>query len=1092
MKIELQFLRIGLRKLLCGVLALFSLSSITSAKEKLTSADELVFYQPHNKSGYLVNPGGAQRIEGKAVDVTITGTVLDENGEPIPGVTVSVPGTGLGTATDIEGKYFITVPEGSTLVFSFIGFETQTIAVGGQSIIDVTLGEDISALEEVVVVGYAEQKKISVTGAVSSVNSKELRQSSSASLANALAGRLPGLTSIQSGGGQPGRDDATMYLRGAATTNGRSPLILIDGVPRDNIRTIDANEVESVTILKDASATAVFGVRGANGVILITTKRGKEGEMDLNISLDQSYTSFTREPDRLQSLDYMALRNEAARNDGITTPPFGQEIMNKYENPLFGLDPNDPEYEQKALVRRYMYPDHDYYRELIARYSPQTRININASGGTDRVSYFVNAAYLHQGGNLKTEPESVLGYDPSSWLDRYNFRANLDYRISSSLKSFLNIGSYIEQVNMPASWLYGDDTNWMMRDLFYQAQTILPITPGPTTIDGFGIAPGQIVDPGYMDRSAFEIMNRMGYRNEVRSNLNSSFGLELDLGKMVTPGLSMRGMISYDARSTTAMQGSKSERLYLAEINTSTDELSYAVKRPDERLLSLVKGADSQFNINMQAAINYTRTFREKHEVGGMILAQRDNWESTAGEIPYNLLGIAARATYGYDYRYLAEVNMGYNGSEQFAPDKRFGFFPAVSAGWVISNERFLLDNTFLTNLKLRASYGKVGNDKMGAARFLYQSDITMVGGPLGSLGLGQGINQGLLGNPDITWEIAEKQNFGVDLGLMDDLSLAFDYFVENRTNILISRGTVPEFQGVALGNIPRVNLGEVDNSGYEIELTYNKFISQDFSINVRGNYGYNHNTVKFLDEQIRDESYVHRYRSTGYSIGQAWGYKIDYSNGNGFFNTQEELDVYQETTRYGFGEPRVGDFKYLDLNDDGIVDDKDQVPIGYSSIPRVAYGMGINLQYKAFDFSVFFQGVGKYSGNYGAQGVYEYIIQGTYFDYHKQAWTPERYAEGADITYAALSTHSTTNHTANDFFVMNRSFVRLKNLEVAYTFPVSTLSMLGLKTMRIYVGGQNLLTWDKLRMGHLDPENNDPIGYPVSRMMNLGFNANF
>lgn len=1093
MNIHLQFLKKEtMRPMMVSLLLSGSLSAAVISPTKASSdfSFDPTLVWPFTTSEF--GDRGTTILFGE-LDITVTGVVRDQNQEPIPGVTVSVPGTGIGTATDMDGRYSITVPEGSTLVFSFIGFNSHTVEVGSQTVIDVILMEDISSLEEVVVVGYAEQKKVSVTGAVASVNTQELRQSSSASLANALAGRLSGLTSIQSGGGQPGRDDATMYLRGAATTNGRNPLILIDGVPRDNIRTIDANEVESVSILKDASATAVFGVRGANGVILITTKRGKEGEMDLNISLDQSYTSFTREPERLHSLEYMALRNEASRMDGVTTPPFSQEVMDKYANPLKGLDPNDPDYERKAAVRRYMYPDHDYYREFIARYSPQTRLNINASGGTDKVSYFVNAGYLHQGGNLKTEPESTLGYDPSSWLDRYNFRANLDYKITSSLKSFLNIGSYIEEVNMPSAGLYGGgDTNWMMRDLLYQAQTILPITPGPTTIDGFGVAPGQIVDPGYMDRSAFEIMNRMGYRNEVRSNLNSSLGLELDLSGMVTEGLSVRGMISYDTRATTAMQGYKTERLYLAQINYDTDELSYAVKRPDESLLSLVKGADSRYNINMQAAINYSRTFAEKHEVGGMVLAQRDNWESTAGEIPFNVLGIAARATYGYDYRYLAEVNLGYNGSEQFAPGHRFGFFPAVSAGWVISNEGFMQNHPVVTNLKLRGSYGEVGNDQMGTARFLYQSDITMGGGPLGSLGLGQGINQGLIGNPNITWEVARKQNYGLDLGLFDELSLAFDYYVENRSDILISRGTVPEFQGVPLGNIPKVNMGEVDNSGYEVELIYNKYLSQDFSINIRGNYGYNENTVKFLDEQIRDETYVHRYRSTGYPIGQAWGYRIDYSNGNGIFNSQDELDAFKENTRYGFGDPRVGDFKYLDLNGDGIVNDKDQTPIGYSSIPRITYGLAVNLQYKGFDLAVFFQGVGKYSGNYSQQGVYEYIIQGTYFDYHKQAWTPERYAEGAEITYPALSTHSTTNHVANDFFVMNRSFMRLKNLEIGYNVPSNVLSRIKLNAMRVYVGGQNLVTWDKLRMGHLDPEQNDPIGYPITKMVNFGFSASF
>lgn len=1033
-------------------------------------------------------------IPGAQADRDITGKVLDEKGEPIPGASVVVKGTTVGTSTNIEGIYQLSVPEDKDIViFSFVGYISQEIHIGNAANLDVTLKVDEKALEEVVVVGFGEQKKVSVTGSVSSVTSEVLQQSSSASLANSLSGRLPGLTSIQSGGGQPGRDDATMYLRGAATTNGRSPLILIDGVPRDNIRTLDANEVASVSILKDASATAVFGVRGANGVILITTKRGSAGKNELTINAEQSFTSFTREPERLHSLEYMALRNEASKNDGITPLPFSEEVMAKYANPLAGLDPSDPDYARKAMVRKYMYPDHDYYREYISRYAPQTRVNMNVTGGTDKVSYFVNGGYLHQGGNLNTEPKSVLGFDPAAKMDRYNFRANLDYKVTNSLKSFLNIGSYIEQVNMPAAWLYGNsDTGWMMSDLIYQAQTILPITPGPTTIDGFGVAPGQIVDPGYMDRSAFEIMNRMGARNEVRSNLNASFGAEWDLSNVVTKGLSLKGMLSYDSKATTAMQGKKSERLYLAEVDMVNDKLSYAVKRSDESLLTLTKGADSRYNINVQGSINYARAFG-KHDVTGMILGQRDTWESTGGEIPFNVLGVAARATYGYDERYLAEVNMGYNGSEQFAPGHRYGFFPAFSAGWIISNENFLKNNRYITNLKLRASYGKVGNDKMGSARFLYQSNITLGGdGPLGSLGLGQTINQGLLGNPNITWEIAKKQNYGLDLQILRDLNLSVDVFKERRSNILISRGTVPEFQGVPLGNIPKVNMGLVDNKGFELELSYNKALSKDFKIMISGNYGYNRNTVKFLDESVRDESYAYRYRSTGFSLNQSWGYKIDYSNGNGYFNSKEELDSYLKTTTYGFGEPRIGDFKYIDLNKDGVIDDKDQAPIGYSNIPRVIYGLSLTFEYKGFDLTTFFQGVGKYSSNYSQQGVYEYIIRGTYFDYHKTAWTPERYAAGEKITYPALSTHSNTNHTANDFFVMNRSFTRLKNLVLGYTLPAGSLKALGVSKMRVYVSAQNYFTWAHLKMGHLDPENDASLGYPVTKMANFGLNITF
>ncbi|GAA4441350.1 TonB-dependent receptor [Ravibacter arvi] len=1023
----------------------------------------------------------------------VSGTVTDEKGEPLPGVNIMVKGTQRGTSTDIEGRFQIDVEDpASVLILSFVGFVSQEIIVGSRSSITVVMKEDPKNLEEVIVVGFGQQKKVSVTGAVSVVSSDEIKQTSSASLAVALAGKLPGLTSLQSGGGQPGRDDAIMYLRGAATLNTTAPLILIDGVPRENIRTIDPNEVESISVLKDASATAVFGVRGANGVIIITTKRGTNGKTSFNVTAEQTFSSFTKEPERLHSVDYMALRNQALANDKLPIL-YTEDVIEKYRNPLAGLDPNAPDYAEQKRIREYMYPDHDYYRELFKRYSPQTRINVGASGGTDKIGYFINGTYLHQGGNLKTEPKSTLGYDPSSWMDRYSFRSNLDYKMTSFLKSFLNIGAYIEKVNMPAAWLYGGgDTNWMMSDLFYQAQTILPITPGPVTIEGFGVAPGQIVDPGYMDRSAFEIMNRFGYRNEVRSNLNSTFGMELDLGQFVTPGLSVKGMVSYDAISTTAMQAEKTERLFLTNLDIANNTFTYATKRPDERLISLVKGADSRYNINIQGTINYARTFDEKHDLTVMFLGQRDNWESTLGEIPFNVLGVAGRFTYAYDNRYLAEFNMGYNGSEQFSPAKRFGFFPAASIGWVASNEAFLKSSQWLTNLKFRASFGKVGNDRMVGTRFLYLDNITVGGGPLGSLGMGQGIDQGLLGNPNITWEVAEKKNLGIDVELFRNLSLTFDYFTERRSQILIARGLVPALQGVPISNLPRVNMGKVDNKGFELELTYNKAIGSDFTFTARGNFGMNRNKVIYADEPKRDGSYIEPYLSTGLPMATNFGYRIDYSNGNGYFNTQEELDTYLKTTKYAFGTPRLGDFIYKDLNQDGTVDDKDVQRIGWSRIPGVIYGLTLSLNYKGFGLMAFFQGLGRYSQTYGNQGVWENIIRGTYFGYHRTAWTPERYAAGEEITYPALSTLQNTNHRANDFFVMNKAFTRIRNAEVSYELPRKLLDGIGVKDMRLYLSGQNLFTWNKLKMDHLDPENTNSIGYPVTRTMNLGVNLTF
>ncbi|MBZ4189901.1 SusC/RagA family TonB-linked outer membrane protein [Niabella beijingensis] len=1022
----------------------------------------------------------------------IKGVVLDSaTSDPVPGVSVSIAGSSQGTTTNTSGEFSLRAPETARLLFSHVAYAEQSLAVSDMRNGVIRLVSTVAGLNDVVVVAYGSQKKVSVTGAISTVTTDQLRQSSAASVANALAGRLSGLAVMQSGGGQPGRDDAIMYLRGAATTNNNSPLILIDGVPRDNIRTLDPNEVASITVLKDASSTAVFGVRGANGVILITTRRGSEARTQFNASVDQSYTSFTREPERLHSVDYLRLRNEASANDDIAIP-YTQADIDKYANPLAGLDPNDPDYAGKARVLQYIYPDHDYYRELISRYTPQTRVNLSASGGTSKINYFVNGTFLHQGGNLNVEPKSVLGYDPSAWMDRYSFRANLDYKVSASFKTFLNIGSYIEKVNMPAAWIYpNNDTHWMMRDLLYQAQTILPITPGPTTIEGFGVAPGQVVYPDYLDRSAFEIMNRVGYRKEVRSNLNSSLGAEWDLSRLVTKGLTLKGMISYDSKATTAMQANKSERLYLALVNRETDELSYATNRPDESMLSLTRGADSRYNINLQGSVNYSRSF-DKHAITGMLLAQRDNWESTAADLPYNVIGFSGRFSYGYDNRYLAEVNMGYNGSEQFSPKKRFGFFPAGSAGWVVSNERFFKPLANVVHyLKFRASYGKVGNDQISSRRFIYIDDITMGGGVLGSLG--QKVNIGLLGNPDITWETSVKRNIGVDIGLFRDFTINLDFFNEHRKDILIARGTVPTLQGVPIGNLPKVNMGEISNKGFEAELSYNRTFSKDLSLMVKGNYSYNHNTVEFMDEPRRDDSYPYPYRTTGYSLGQQWGYKVDYTNGNGYFNSKQELDEYLAKIQYGFGTPRVGDLKYVDLNHDGVIDAKDQAPIGYSGIaPRISYGLQFSLRYKNFELSPFFQGVAKYSGTYAEQGVYESIKLGTYFGYQRTAWTAERYANGDKITYPALSTHTTTNHTANDFFIMDRSFVRLKNIELAYTLPPGALKRLTVQGLRIYVSAYNYFTWDKLRMQHLDPESDDALGYPITRSLNFGASITF
>ena len=412
---------------------------------------------------------------------TITGVVQDQNGAPLIGVSVSVTGTTTGTATDFEGKFTLKVPAGAELNVTYFGFKPLKVKVGNRTSFTITMEEDVQTLDDVVVVAYGTQKKESITAAISSVSSKELRQSSSPNIANALAGRLAGLTSLQNGGSQPGFDDANLYLRGMATVNGTSPLILIDGVPRDNIRTLNANEVETVSVLKDASATAMYGVRGANGVILITTKRGQAGQTEMNVTFDQTWQAYTRQPTRVDAWEFMTMRNEADRNDGMNEEYSGRTIA-RHLNPLYGLDPNDPQYALKAARRYYMYPNHDWYREMFKTWSSQTNVNVNVTGGTEELKYFVNAGYLHQGGNLRTEPKSFLGYDPQVKNDRFSFRSNVDYQVTKDLKLFVNIGTYVEKVNQPSAADYpGSDRNWMIRDMFHNTNGLKPMTVGPLT-----------------------------------------------------------------------------------------------------------------------------------------------------------------------------------------------------------------------------------------------------------------------------------------------------------------------------------------------------------------------------------------------------------------------------------------------------------------------------------------------------------------------------------------------------------------------------------------------------------------------------------
>lgn len=1023
---------------------------------------------------------------------TITGKVLDENNQPMPGVTIIVDGTTNGTMTGPDGTFTLGgVPSGATVIVSCIGYTDQVLPEGKSNYV-VSLVPDSEMLEETVVVAFGQQKKLSVTGAISTVASADLRKTTSTRLDNALAGRVTGLTSMQSGGGQPGVDGATMYLRGAATTNGKSPLILVDGVERDNIRTIDMNEVESISVLKDASATALYGVQGANGVILIQTRKGQKGKAQLNISVDQGWTSFTKEPSRLHSWEYCELRNEALMNSGEKAA-FSDETIAKFRNPLLGLDPSSPDYDNQVAIRKAVYCDNDYYRMYLKSNTPQTRANANISGGTDFVNYFVNVGYIHQGGNLNTESPDYLGYDPQCYMNRLSLRSNLDFHITKNLTASLNIASYAENVNMPAVGdLYRGDQSWMITDIIYQSQTILPISPGPVTDPRFGDVSDGVVGYNYLDRSAYEIINRRGFHTNKRKNLNTQFSVNWDLGELVTKGLSVNGMAAYDTYNIGVLEGRKKEQVYNVRVDYDSETLSYSSNGDKIEPLTMTSSRLSNYQIYVQGSINYARTFG-KHNVTAMATAYRRFWEGTSANIPYNVLGTAARATYSFDDRYLVEGNLGYNGSEQFAPSKRFGLFPSGSIGWIASNESFLKGNKYLTWLKFRASYGLVGNDSMGGLRFLYQDDNQIQSGNGFVQGLGGKIvKEGLIGNKNITWELSKKMNLGVEIGLFKDFRINVDYFTEKRDQILLKRRTVPSFQGVSSDYIPRVNMGKVDNHGVDVEVSYSHTFNRDFSISSRVNFGFNDNTVIELDEPMRSEEYAYQYHEEGFRLGQEFGYLIDWNSpGNGYFTSQDEIDSYYP---YEFGgKPRVGDFVYKDVNGDGVIDQKDLSPIGYSTtVPGLNYGISLGLNFKGIDFNVLFSGLGRYSKYYSGQGVVEWTKQGTYFDWTRNGWTEERYKNGEKITYPAISTSQTVSHTENDFFIQNRSFLRLKNIELGYTLPERFLSKVGVKALRVYVSGQNLFVWDNLRITHIDPEQNNSYGYPITKNVTLGLNINF
>lgn len=1003
----------------------------------------------------------------RAQEKLITGKVTDAtDGGVLPGVTVRLKGTTVGTSTDPQGNFSIKANAKSrVLIFNLVGYEeAEKLIEDGNNVINVKLTSSSQGLNEVVIVAYGAQKKVTVTGAISSISTKEIKQSPAANLAVTLAGRLPGLTALQRSG-EPGRDLTQIFIRGQGTVNSQSPIILVDGIERE-LTFIDPNEVESVTILKDASSTAIFGVRGANGVILVTTKRGTSEVPSVNFTAETGGQDFTRRVQPVDAFQFATLRNLAQTNDG-GLPAYSDAALEAYRT---GSDP-------------LRYPNTNLANLLIKDFSGQQRYNLNVSGAAKAAKYFVNAGLFNQGGQFNLEENNA--YDASFKLNRYNFRSNIDLQINKSLKAFLNVAGYLEKQNSPfgvapaSAGQGGTSPSFYILAAIYDAPAIVP---GPLTPNGAVSTSSTETNP------AFGTLNRSGYRQQTRSNVTATYGMEQSLD-FVTKGLSAKAVISFDSRSTNDLNGS---RTFIKEVQfidpnvLGPDGLPLVTYKPfnaDVNSPLTISGARNFSSLsNFQGFVNYNRTFG-KNSFTGLLLYQQQKSIIDA-QLPFNLRGLSSRISYGFDNRYFAEFNAGYNGSEQFAKNRRFGFFPAVGVSWIVSNEKFWKPNNIIGSLKIRGTYGEVGNDRIGSSRFLYLDDIAVAGGGI-STGLGNGnrININQLKNDLIQWEVAKKANIGLELEFLKSFNLVVDVFSENRNNILRQRGTIPVLNGLPASVLPKVNVGVVENKGYEIELNYKKSFNKDFSILSRVNLSYATNVQKFADEPTLASDYAFQYRQTGYRIGQSFGYLVDK-----YFDNQAEINN-SPIQNVGGHVSRPGDFKYKDLNNDGLIDARDISPIGYSNVPEYTFGGAVNVNYKGFDLSILIQGVSHVTNFYQSRGTFP---GSNYYVNHLNSWTADRAATGQQIDFPRLTREPSPNQIANSFFVIDASYIRIKNAEIGYTLPSKWTEKIGSKRVRLYANGLNLYTWDRLPTNQFDPELISELAYPVTKVLNFGVNVVF
>ena len=1039
--------------------------------------------------------------------ITVSGTVLDKTtNDPLIGVSVVVKGVAnAGTITDMDGKFTLKLPYAEApLVFSYLGYQPQEIVPGAKKELTVLLQEDTKALQEVVVVGYTKQRKETMIGSVATITTKDLTQSPTANINNALAGRLPGLIVNQYAGGEPGVDQSELFIRGKATYGNQSAIVIVDGIERD-MSYLAPDEIETFTILKDASATAAYGIRGANGVIVITTKRGKAAEKaTVNLKASIGINQPIGFPEYLGSADYATLYNEARLNDAKMT---GADISSLN---LFSQQAIDNFRRAKGDNSDGLGYDWDYY-DFAFKPGLQEDVSLSIRGGTDKVRYYVLANYFSQGGNYKYS--NAGEYDSQTKFTRYNFRSNIDININRYLSTRLDLGARITDRNAP-----GTTAGRLMTICATQPpylHILMEENAHPQNEEYIQQNPrGMLYGDNIYRYNLLGELSRTGYLNEKNTYLNGSFAMNLDM-EFLTKGLKAEVMFSYDAsegrwinrKLDTYKDGYREYPKYAtfmpiegSDAYMAGGHYTGAYKTGNKYDIDQTIGNGFSHNASdgrtyIQARLDYNRLFSNRHEVTAMLLANRGN-RTVNNELAYHSQGITGRFAYYYNQKYLMEFNFGYNGSENFAPGKRYGFFPAGSIGWVVSEEEFMKKASWIDFLKVRASYGLVGSDNV-SSRFPY---LAFYGGGSGyDFGNNFGTNvggtsEGNLANANLTWEKARKLNVGIDFTTLNQrLALTIDAFYEYRFDIITDMNSdgIMGYPDIVGKDAALQNLGEVSNRGVDIELSWNDKIGKDFRYYIRPNLTFSRNRLEYKAEVARKNSWR---KETGKRLYENFVYVFDH-----FVADQEEADRLNKIGYQPWGQLIPGDVVYKDLDRNGVIDDEDRTAMGNPRSPELMFGIPFGFQYKNFDFSVLLQGATKSSILLNGAAVFDFpqFEQdkiGRVKKMHLDRWTPET---AATAKYPALhyGTHDNNKNGNSSLFLYDASYLRLKNVEIGYNVSPKLLRKFHVQQARIYVQGLNLLTFDKLGDVDIDPETKSGDGaswYPIQKVFNFGIDITF